>query len=269
MKLKDAIKNRGIRLIQYGDSGVGKSVRASQATRWGKVQYHDFDEQTQNLATYIQAKHEDRMDQIEVISYAGLSTADKWKRFNEALHKIETGESDVQTVVLDSYTRFENMYFNYIASIYNPPTGGYGTPRKSVDDGTDHDLILPGTNDYTVIAAAVKKLVGRLKDLKINVILNAHVREPSPASKGNPGKPGCLAAMGQIRAFLPTEFTEYHRLFVDAYGKFRVQVKPSGEYLAKTALTDVPQNGILRDGSLEVFDDRAVTKASAESTKEK
>lgn len=263
-KLKDALAGRGLRLIQYGDSGVGKTVRASQAARWGKVEYHDFDDQTQNLAAYLMAKHPDRVDQIEVVSYAGLSDAEKWAKFDKRLAQIERGETDIQTLVIDSYTRFETVYFNFLASVYNPPTGGFGTPRKTIETGKDDTLVLPGTNDYAILAAAVKKLTGRLKDCKINIIVNAHVREPQPGSRGEAGKPGCLAASGQIRAFLPTEFTEYHRLFVDNYGKRRVQATTAMGYCAKTALTDVPANGILKTNSLEVFDDRAVKNESTE-----
>lgn len=264
MKLKDALEGRGLRLIQYGESGVGKTVRASEAARWGKVEYHDFDDQTQNLAAYLMAKHPDRVDRIEIISYAGLTDAEKWAKFDKRLTELADSETDVKTLVIDSYTRFEHIYFNFLASVYNPPTGGYGTPRKNIKTGKDDTLVLPGTNDYAILAAAVKKLTGRLKDLKINIIVNAHVREPSPGNKGEAGKPGCLAASGQIRAFLPTEFTEYHRLYVDNYGKRRVQAQTAMGYSAKTALTDVPQNGVLKTNSLEVFDDRAVKSTEKE-----
>jgi hypothetical protein len=257
MELKDALKNRGIRLLQYGDSGVGKSIRASEAARWGKVQYHDFDEQTQNLASYLTEVYPERVDKIEVITYAGLPDAKKWERFDKTLTVLEAGTHDIKTLVIDSYTRFENVYFNFLASVYNPATGSFGTPRKTVKIGQGDELILPGTNDYFILAAAVKKITGRLKDLQVNVIVNAHVRDYIE-NRQQIVSQGTIQAAGQIRAFLPTEFTEFHRLFVDDYGKHRVQAKPSRYWLAKTSLTNIPQNGILKDGSLEVFDERAI-----------
>jgi len=256
--LKDMATNRGLRLIQYGRSGAGKSVRASEAARWGKVEYHDFDEQTQNLARYLADVDPSRADKINVVSYAGLSDTAKYKKFLDRLIELKEKKNDVATLVIDSYTRFEFIYAAAIFAGYTPSAGGFGQARGTLKLGSD-SVILPGSGDYAVLAAALKKLTGWLKDLGINIIVNAHVRDYLEA-RGSVIDQGTLAASGQIREFLPTEFTEFHYLFTDDNGKHRVQVKPSRFYLAKTSLTKVPTTGILLDNSLSVFDDVAVKK---------
>lgn len=254
--LSDMLANKGLRLIQYGPSSAGKSVRAAGAARWGRVEFHDFDSKGQNLAAYVSKFHPELMDRITVVSYEGIDDDKKAEKFLARVKELRT-KPDITTLVIDSYTRFEDIYLNHLMSRITLSSTGFGSPRTN-STLAGEKFVFPGTMDGSLLTSGIKKLMGWLKDCPINIILNAHLREPFETKSGGIEDPGTIAARGQIREFLPTEFTEFHRLFVDAYGKHRVQAKPTAQYLASTALTEIPTNGVMLDNSLAVFDAVAI-----------
>lgn len=254
--LKDALAGRGIRLIQYGDSSVGKTVRASEAARWGHVEIHDFDEQTSNLAAFLTEKDPKRMENISVISYRGLSDIEKVDKFFARLMELQKDSSKLATLVVDSYTALEAALLVQVLAEHNPDSKDYGKGRRDVSF-SGQELIVPGTMDYHILGVSIFKLVRFLKNLPINVILNAHA---APPPEGRQGDAGTIFATGKAKRMLPTEFTDMHYLFKDSAGHYKVRAQTGGGYVAKTGLTKVPITGILSDSSLSVFDDRAIKK---------
>lgn len=248
------LTSRGLRLIQYGRSSAGKSTRAAGAARWGKVEIHDFDNKAQNLAAYISKFSPELLENITVVSYDHMTDNQRIDKFLKRVKDLQK-KPDITTLVLDSLTRFEEAYLNFLMSVIPSSGTGFGSQRFTTTVGGEQFTVL-GTNDYGILASGMKKLVGWLKDIPINIIVNAHLKDPVETKKEIVDE-GTLASRGQIREWLPTEFTEFHRLFVDEYMKHRVQVRPSSQYLASTALADVPPTGVLQDNSLAVFDNIA------------
>lgn len=257
----------GIRLIQYGDSGVGKTVRASEAARWGTLEIHDFDQQSDNLIRYLTAKDPNRLSQIRFISYSGKTNKQKVDSFAARIRGLadlrQKGKlPDIATLVVDSYTTLEQLYSEYLAPLYTPSNTGFGQPRQEVEVGGEK-LTMMGSMDYSVLATTMKKVFDRFKDTGINIIVNCHERDPMESKKGI--KQGSIKAAGQIRDMMPTEFNEVHRLFVDQNSQHRVQAKPNAMYMCKTSMASVPSNGILGDNSLSIFDSSAFTLESIPS----
>lgn len=260
------------RLLQYGDSGVGKSVRASDAAQFGPVEIHNFDAQS-NLQRYLAHANPGRLSQIRVISYSGKSNVAKIDSFVSRIRDLvklnETGKKpDIATLVIDSYTAFETYYVEYLTGKYKPSPTAFGSPRTEFDVGTE-ECIIPGSMDYSVLSVAMKKETDRWKNAGINIIVNAHEKDPLE-SRNVIIKQGTVKAAGQLRDFLPAEFDEVHRLFIDGNtGAHRVQAKPTRLYLAKTALDKVPGNGVLSTNSLDIFSDIAFKLDVSTTNKEK
>jgi hypothetical protein len=256
--LSEPLTLRGIRIVQYGDSGVGKTVRASDAARWGLVEIHDFDEQGGNLRRYLQSADPARLAKIRIVSYVGATNETKVDHFAARIAMLAdlrrtNKQPDIATLVVDSYSTLEQLYSEYLMSRYTPNATGFGSSRAEIEIGNE-ELLMPGTMDYSVLAVVIKKMFEVLKNTGINIILNCHEKD-FLESKGTVIKQGTVKAAGQIRDMMPTEFNEFHRLFFNQ--GHRVQVKPNTFYLAKTALPGVPSNGILSDNTLKAFDDIA------------
>ena len=258
--LNEPLKTRGIRIVQYGDSGVGKSVRASDAARWGLLELHDFDEQFSNLKRYLEANDPARLSQIRAVSYIGNTNAEKIDHLvgrvqQLVANRIAGKTPEIATLVLDSYSTMEQLYAEYICSKYTPSSTGFGSPRTEFEMGKE-DIVIPGTMDYGTLAVVMKKFFDALKNTGLNIILNCHAKDPLE-QKNRIIRQGTVKAAGQIRDMMPTEFNEWHYLFVDSNSQHRVQAKPTAQWLAKTALPKVPSNGILLDNNLKAFDEIA------------
>ena len=257
--LSEVLAKRGVRMVVYGDSGTGKSVRAATAIRWGAVEIHDFDEQTGNLQRFLAESQKlpvEELAKIRAVSYQGMTVDNKVNFFLNRLGELAALKTagkapDIATLVVDSYTTFEHLFFNYLFERYTPNATGFGAARQTIEVGKE-ELTLPGSMDYSVLSRALKiKVFDVLKNLGVNVILNCHEKD-FLESKGVVIKQGGPLASGQIRDLMPTEFLEVHRMFFKQ--GHRVQVKPTDHYIAKTALPNVPTHGILSETSLKVFD---------------
>lgn len=244
---------KGLRLIQYGSSGAGKSIRASEAARWGLVEYHDFDDQSASILAFVREKFPEREKNLHFVSYRGLTDEQKIDKLLLRLAELGKDPGNVTTVVFDTYSDIEFCYKEKVMSSYKPVPGGFGKTRLDVkinDFTTIRDL---GGSDMVVLKSGITKLINTLKRLTINVILNAHEgRGDSPDDRWT------IAAYGDLKNKIPGAFQEVHRVFIDKSGIRRVQVSPNSDFDAKSAISNIPSNGILLDTSLSVFDGRVI-----------
>ncbi len=247
-------KDSGVRLIQYGPAGAGKSVRAADAVRWGRVEYHDFDDLSSNLRVYLEKANPTWLPNISFASYTEMTPEESisflFARIEQLAKAAEAGKPLVETLVLDSFSRFEDLYLTHLMGLYRSSSTGWGAPRATISPAEGTDVIIPGSADHDLKNRAFFKFFQSLKSMRINVIVNCHEQ--------NREGDITIRASGAIRSSMPTDFNEWHYLFVDQYSKHRVQVKPAMSRMARTALTAVPPNGILLENSLALLSERAV-----------
>lgn len=258
--LADA-KGMGIRLLMYGASGAGKSVRAADAVRWGRVEFHDFDGLAGNLRTYLEKNNSEALKRITFEDYKdeagnlltpGEIIGSFFSRIEAIGRAAESGKPLTETLVIDSYSRFEDLYVTHLLSLYKSSGTGFGSPRATIRPSEGTEVIIPGTADHDLKNRALYKFFHSLKTMKTNVIVNCHEYDDIKNEQLT------IKASGSVRASMPTEFNEWHYLMTDTYGKHRVQVTPANGRLARTALSGLPGNGILLDNSLSVLSDRAI-----------
>jgi len=250
-KLTETIKPRGLKLIQYGESGSGKSVRAAQFAQFGPIYFFDFDGKMDSLRMYLSAKQPTLLDKIDYDVYRGQDL-DIIERVNAKLKAIEesikVGKPLYATLVFDSWSAWERTYFDHLLARFNSMGGkGWGEARSTVQITKDEKVILPGTADHQLKNRAFPEFVDKITSLPLNVIVNCHLKE---VLKG----PATIAASGEIAKTLPKYFNEFHYLYSTALGQYKVRIKPNDEFLANSSRTDVGSSGVLDKDDLTVYD---------------
>lgn len=269
-----------IRILKSGKSGTGKSCCAGTAAMWGKVEYHDLECNAEyHVKTFLKNTGKEALvSNIDVVSYKGLSDRECYiqcfNRLKECIKAAKNGEElPFVTMVIDNLTILESG----IREIIEEVSDGGGIRKRSVIEMAllDESLISFGTNDYDNKNKMVAVFLSLVKRAPFNVIVTAHVREPedeSQLSKIENRKTGQKAGIdkvslifsGKYKDSIPSYFNEWHQHFVDAYGKFRYQAKPSLKRPAKSALGPKDVNS---DGTAKVWDLGPFTEFAAKERK--
>jgi hypothetical protein len=253
-KLTENIKPTGFKLLQYGESGSGKSVRAAMFAQFGPVYFFDFDNKIGNIQAYMRAKFPQLAERIEYDVYRG-GDADVVIRVSEKLKAVEANVAKYATLVIDSWTQFERTYLDHLMSKYMGIGGkGWGAARTTIQITKDEKIIIPGTEDHQLKNRAFPEFIDRLTALPLNIIVNCHVKE---VMKG----PATIAASGEVAKTLPKYFNEFHYLYVASGNAFRVRVRGNDDFLANTSRTDVGPSGVLDKDDLTVYSNQLVTLA--------
>lgn len=234
------------KLLQYGESGSGKSVRAAKFAKYGPLYLFDFDNKFISSEIFLKAKAPDLLKNITAESFRGLDPDDFMGRVNAKLKSVVA--EGYATIVFDSWTQFERVYFEYLMSHFQSLGGkNWGESRQTITLSKDEVAILPGTNDYILKNREIARFVDKITALPINVIVNCHVKE---VMKGA----ATIAAEGQSAKILPKSFHEFVYLYNNAQGVNKVRVKPTSEFLANSPRTDVGPSGILDKDDFSFYD---------------
>ena len=256
--LKDDMKPTGIKLLQYGQSGAGKSFRAARFATFGPVYFFDFDNKIQNIKLGFGTKHPDLLTQIHFDVYRGSDESvvkNVLAKITEIEKACAAGTCPYKTIVFDSWTQWERTYFDHLMA-KQPNLGGkgWGESRQTITVTPTDKVVMPGTSDHQLKNRAFPELIDRITALPLNVIVNCHVKEPM---KG----PSTIEASGATAQTLPKYFNEWHYLYSTGQGLYKVRVKTNDDFLANTARTDIAASGVLEKDDLEAYAAQIVRKA--------
>ena len=239
--LLDYSSRKKLRILQYGKTGSGKSVRAASMAKYGPVYIFDFDGKIGSLSSHFVDKPEvlKNVHYDEYTDKPGTITAclRVYAKLNELWAQCEKGECPYATIVFDSWTSWEQIALQQIMN------SNLGFNRMQVNIGGVNELV-PSEVDYRIHAHTQWMLLPKLTALPLNVFINCHtiIRQ----NKLTGAIEHTLAAAGKLAETLPKYFEEVHRTVASEEG-FRVQVKPSYEFACNTTLKDLPQDGIIEN----------------------
>ena len=229
-----------ITIVQYGDSGTGKTTRSLLSSRWGPTCLFDFDGHgptAKSNAVELKLITPEQAEQIKIVNLANLSSKQVLDTvYDTIVDELKKPSPSFSTFIYDTYTSFEDHMINYYLPQYDVGSRHFGSARQTLKAGSSVDITVMGTNDYAVLKAGVFKFLKSVKRLGINVILNAHLREPTE-TKMDVKEQGTLKAAGELRKIIPTEFTAVNRLYIDGYGKRAAQGAATTRFMAKPGTT--------------------------------
>lgn len=221
-------KNNYLRLMQLGESGSGKSRRAADATRWGKVYYFDFDGKIGNLVRSGFLTEE----QSSLIEYDTYTSSQEAMRFAESLKT----NNPYKTIVVDTSSVFNSIVETEVRQKCKlSPTAKFSYDEWGM-----------------VLGICTTFFYGLLLPLKCNLIVNSHikVREQADGTELLDA-----AGAGSFAPTLKTRMTDSQYLY-KKLGKYCVSVRAS-EKIAINSPVDprfVDANGVLTVSDLSVFD---------------
>jgi phage nucleotide-binding protein len=225
--LNDLSSSQHLKVLVYGDSGVGKTC--SIATMPGPIFMFDFDQKISSLASFLKVSNKEKLKEVDYDAF-GHDPTKKGRpiqRFEGSLvgakKAIEAGEFKYKTVVLDSLTTFAEELMREI--IKNNPG-----LKRAIEN-------VPSLQDYMVLNIEFKRIVNQLLSLPLNVVVIAHASTDKDENTGQikvkPLLPGKLADQ------LPVVFPELYRAFVaqqDGKSSFLLQTRPDGKHIARTQI---------------------------------
>lgn len=251
LRLSEVDDVKKLNLLQYGDTGTGKTIRAASAHRWGPVYFFDFDGKLLGLKSWFEDKPE-VLSKIEFDIYMDVIAPGEstfaaeaaLKKLNEITKDVRAGKCKYSTIVLDSWTGWEQSFLGMIVD-RNNKTSRAKTEVKITDD---YAVQPPDMIDYRAHGQAQKEFLCRLLSLPLNVIINCHtkVSQDELTQQIDRG----LAASGQLSKTLPKYFNEVHRTLV-RNGKYVAQIKGDSLWPANSKLK---QTDAYLEGDLAVFD---------------
>lgn len=220
-----------IKLLAYGDSGVGKTCFAS--TFPGPVAFLDFDNKLSSALNYLRATRPEKVDEISYSSFSTNRVTDRpYRAFQEELLALEKlvkeGKFHYKTVVLDSLTLYsEALMADTIQS--NPNV------KRAI---AGH----PGMQDYGLVGTYFRNDMGRLLALPCNVICIGHIKELTDEMTMAVSYKVMLS--GQLANYAPKIFREVYMAFSreekDGSIKRYLQTQPSKKFECRTEFMGMP-----------------------------
>lgn len=216
-------RNRHIKLLVYGESGVGKTVLASSAPR--PILWIESEGGTNSIAD---------PEGIDIVRVESLET------YREALRFLRSPEgAKYKTVVLDSFTETQAQVLKEIMVAVS-------------ERDTNRDEFTPQFQDYQRLVGVMREVVRGFRDLPMHVVITALTREDKDDMTGrvtvrprlSPSIANEIPGFMDVVGYLYTS-TDKNGEVEDGEMTIRrnLLLAPTGKYLAKTRApegTDVP-----------------------------
>lgn len=219
-----------IKLLVYGDSGVGKTCFASMFP--GPIAFLDFDNKLSSAFNFLKEKDPEKIKKIAYESFStNRVTGNPYKDFHKILSELEilvsSSKFNYKTIVVDSLTLYaEAMMADVVKS--NP---NLKRPIPNV----------PALQDFMISKINFQNDIGRLLALPCNVVCVGHIKTSQNDVTGELVNQVMLA--GQLAGYAPKVFREVYRAFI-RQGKEGVQrylqTQPDGKYEVRTELLGMP-----------------------------
>jgi phage nucleotide-binding protein len=138
-----------IKLLVYGNAGVGKTVLAGSASEieeMSPVLFLDIEGGTLSISK--------RFPDVDVVRLSS------WKNMQEVYNALYEGEGGYKTVVLDSLTEIQKFSMDQIMA-------------ELIKDNPDRDRDIPSMREWGKNIEQIRRLVRGFRDLDYNVIFTA------------------------------------------------------------------------------------------------
>lgn len=236
MKLSAVDVNSNLKVLVYGESGVGKTVFAAGFP--GPILFLDFDGKANSAASFF-ADEPERLDMIEVVDLTPKGGENPIPKFLEVIKDLnaqeKAGAFKQQTIVLDSLTTFSSALLKHIVKT-NP-----GSKRVLSAQGMQ-----PGMPDYGILKREFARLIPGMLTLDQNIVMLGHVDVKKDESTGEIHR-GVLTD-GSFGQELPIYFEEVYHAYVKN-DKYLAQTQADHKYKCRTQ-RGLPKEIELKYGSL-------------------
>lgn len=228
---KDFSSENHIKLLVYGDSGVGKTCFAAMFP--GPIAFLDFDNKLSSAFNLLRATNADKINQIAFESFSTNRVAQEpYKRFHGVLSELEAlvaaGKFNYKTIVLDSLTLYSEAMMNDIIK-------SHPQIKRAI---AGH----PSMNDYGLANTHFSADIGRLLSLPCNVVCIGHIKEVTDEKTGDTSQTVMLT--GKLAKYAPTIFREQYRAFArtekDGSVSRLLQTRPDSKFTCRTEFYDIP-----------------------------
>lgn len=228
--LDQLVSTQKMKLLIYGQSGVGKTVFATGAP---KPLVLDFDGKVSSAASYYSVNNPEKLQEISYEDMTEIPGQPRpFRRFKAVLAQLQKDSADGklqhQTLIIDSLTLFiDAMMADIIAE--NP-----GVKRVNG---------VPALQDFQIMNIQFKDAMSQLLGLPLHVIVIGHITSETNQETGKiywkPLVPGKLADR------LPQVFTEVYRAFVSHQKggevEYCLQTSSDGDYVCRTQIPGLPK----------------------------
>lgn len=233
MKLSELKSTNLIKLLLYGQPGVGKTVFAASFP--GPILVFDFDGKMSSAARFF-ATDKAKLDQIEVIpmnaALSGSPIDTLLSHMNTLAKEQQSGNYTYKTLVVDSITTFSSACLAHIVRT-NP-----GIKRVETRQG-----VQPGMQDYGILKREFTRLIPGLLSLDMNVVMLGHESLEKDELTGELIRG--VTMDGSFSQQLPVYFEEVWRAYVKeekGVRSFWAQTQPDGKYKCRSQLPGLPSN---------------------------
>ena len=228
--LDQLVTTQKMKLLVYGQSGVGKTVFATGAP---KPLVLDFDGKVSSAASFYSVNDPSKLGEISYEDMTEIPGQPRpFRRFKAILAQLQKdsaeGKLKHQTVIIDSLTLFiDSLMADIIAE--NP-----GVKRVNG---------VPALQDFQIMNIQFKDVMSQLLGLPIHVVVIGHITSETNQETGKiywkPLVPGKLADR------LPQVFTEVYRAFVTHQKggevEYCLQTSSDGDYVCRTQIPGLPK----------------------------
>lgn len=227
-QLNEMKASERLKLLLFGDSGVGKTIFATSFPT--PIYVADFDQKISSAAQFF--KGQARLSEIDYDSYGAEGPNDyPVERFNMKMGQLrdmaKKGDLKYKTIVVDSLTTFGDEAMRYLMKL-SP-----GVKRMSVNG-----MNVPSMADYGVARNFFKQFITQLISLPANIIVTAHIEVTKDEATGEIMRTPMLA--GKLKGELPIYFEEVWRAYTDKDGKRWAQTASDSKYQARSQIKGIP-----------------------------
>lgn len=250
---------RRLKYLLCGDPGVGKSVLAASAAKWGPIYIFDLDGRIDSIHEYYRDRPEAKNIDFDTYSIeegkeskTAKEVADKLLGFREYTKK--NGKPPYATIIFDSWTNWESIMLTRIMA--DSPN----IARKKVDIGGLIFAAPDGKNDHLLHAQGQKVFVKQLMGITspMNVICVTHTKDHEDKFGRKTKR---IAAAGKLDTQIAVDFNEVHLMRFEKTDRVLTIVDDS--FPTKTAIREIGEKGII-PADLSVFDNRVYNQQTKE-----
>jgi len=207
MKLNELKTDENIKILLFGESGVGKTCFASKFP--GPTHYYDFDLKVGSVKSFTQDIGHITYDQYPA---SKTNPGEAGQRFNDDMGKLKqlatSGDFPYKTIVIDSLTTLSDRIMSYLMKS-NPGI------KRVITQGAQ----APALQDYGVFRIFMKQFIAEILSFPCNVVMIAHIDIVKDENTGQLLRVPMLT--GKLAKELPIYFEEVYYAYVEGEGTTR------------------------------------------------